>query len=109
MEESTIFAQYFGNTPQIRILDFLIEGKDFDYSMTDIAKNANVGWTSFSRIWNELIRKNMVVHTRDIGKAKLYKLNLEDTTVNKLIKLHWEVIKSETDKLFKEKKVLVKV
>ena len=109
MEESTIFAQYFGNTPQMRILDFLIEGKDFDYSMTDIAKNANVGWTSFSRIWNELIKKNMVVHTRDIGKAKLYKLNLEDTTVNKLIKLHWEVIKSETDKLFKEKKVLVKV
>lgn len=106
MEEPTIFAKYFGNTPLIRVLDFLIEGKDFDYSLTDIAKNANVGWTSFKRIWKELEKNNAVISTRNIGKAKLYKLNTKDPTIKNLVRLHWEVIKSETNKTLDKKKVV---
>lgn len=106
MEEPTIFARYFGNTPLVRILDFLIEGKDFDYSMTEIAKNANVGWTSFSRVWKDMEKMNVVKKTRNIGKARLYKLNLEDATVQKLVRMHWEIIKAETDKILAKKKVM---
>lgn len=103
MEEGTIFAGYFGNTPAVRILDFLILGKDFDYSMTEIAEGAGVGWTSFTRIWKELEKKKVIVHTREIGRAKLYKLNTRDPTIQQLVRLQWEIVKSETDKLFKEK------
>ncbi len=106
--DESIFVEYFGNTPLVRILDFLIEGKDFDYSLTDIAKNTNVGWTSFSRVWKDLESMNAVKHTRNIGRAKLYKLNLEDETVKKLVRLHWEIIKGETNKMLrKQPKVMV--
>lgn len=101
--EETIFSGYFGNTPAVRILDFLTLGKYFDDSMTEIAEGAQVGWIPFKRIWKEWEEKNVVVHTREIGRAKLYKLNTKNLTVQQLVKLHGEIVKSETDKLFKEK------
>lgn len=98
MSEQSIFVEYFGNSPLVRILNFLILGKDFDYSMTEIAEGAGVGWTSFTRAWKILVKKNAVVQTRTIGKAKLFKLNTTDPTIKKLVKLHWEIIKEETNK-----------
>lgn len=106
MKQESIFVEYFGDTPMVRILNFLILGKDFDYSMTDIAEGSHVGWTSFTRAWKELEKRNVIVRTREIGRAKLYKLKTEDPTVQKLIKLHWEIIKAETDKILGKKKML---
>ena len=106
MKQESIFVEYFGDTPMVRIINFLVLGKDFDYSMTDIANGSHVGWTSFTRAWRELEKKNVVARTRNIGRAKLYKLNTQDPTVQKLIKLHWEIIKTETDKTLGKKKVL---
>lgn len=88
MKQESIFVEYFGDTPMIRILNFLILGKDFDYSMTDIANGSHVGWTSFTRAWKELEKRKVVVHTRNVGRARLYKLNTHDTTIQKLIRLH---------------------
>jgi len=93
MNQKSIFIEIFGNSPLIRILNFLILGKDFDYSMTDIAEGSHVGWTSFTRAWGDLEKRKVVVRTRDIGRAKLYKLNTQDPTVQKIVKLHWEIIK----------------
>lgn len=107
MKQDSIFVEYFGDTPMVRVLNFLILGKDFDYSMTDIANGSHVGWTSFTRAWKELEKRNVVVKTRNIGRAKLYKLNTQDTTVQKLIKLHWDIIKTETDKMLSKRGVLV--
>ena len=107
MKQESIFEEYFGDTPMVRVLNFLILGKDFDYSMTDIANGSHVGWTSFTRAWKELGKRKVVAHTRDIGRAKLYKLNTQDPTVQKLIKLHWEIIKTETDKMLSKKKIVV--
>ena len=106
MKQESIFEEYFGDTPMVRILNFLILGKDFDYSMTEIAEGSRVGWTSFTRAWKELGRRKVVSHTRDIGRAKLYRLNTEDPTVQKLVKLHWEIIKTETDKMLGKKRLL---
>ena len=38
MEEKSVFVEYFGDYPLIRVLDFLIEGREMDYSMTEIVK-----------------------------------------------------------------------
>jgi hypothetical protein len=106
MTEESIFVEYFGSSPFVRVLNFLILGKDFDYSMTEIAEGAHVGWTSFSRVWKQLLGKNAVVPTRTIGRAKLFKLNTEDPSIKKIVKVHWELLKEETNK---ELAVCVKV
>ena len=109
MAEESIFVEYFGDTPFVRILNFIILGKDFDYSMTEIAEGAGVGWTSFTRAWKTLMENNAVVHTRDIGKAKLFKLNTNDPTIQKIVRLHWEILKAETNKHLSKTEMAIEV
>jgi len=109
MKETTIFREALGNSPVIRVLDFLIEGRGLDYSLTDIAENANIGWTTLHRIWDNLLRLNIVIPTREIGRAKLFKLNEENPAVEKLIKLYDTLLYLETEKYFtKEVDVIVR-
>ena len=97
-QEKSIFIEYFGNSPMIKVLDFLIQGEDFDYSMTEIAKNSEVGWSAFSVVFKQLLEKEIIKPTREIGNAKLFKLNTENPAVQKLIRLDEELTKIETEK-----------
>jgi len=106
MEEKSVFVEYFGNYPLIRILDFLILARDMDYSMTEIAKNSNVGWTAFLEIWPKLVKNEIVQHTRKIGNAKLFKLNLKNPWVKELIKMDKIITKIETEKTLSKKEVV---
>lgn len=99
MEEKSIFVEYFGDYPAIKILDFLIENREFDYSMTEIARNSEVGWSAFSEVWKRFVEKEIIRETRKIGNAKMYKLNTENHVVKKLIKLDAELTKFETEKI----------
>ena len=100
-ETSSVFVEYFGSSPYIKILDFLIQGQYFDYSMTEVARGAKVGWSSFTKIWDKLLDKNIIMPTRNIGNAKLFRLNKEDYFVKKLIRFDWELTKVETEKVEK--------
>ena len=106
MEEKSVFVEYFGDSPYIRVLDFLIAGQMFDYGMTEVARGAGVGWGSFTRIWAQLLEKNLIVQTRTIGNAKLFRLNKENPIVQKLIKVDWEITKLATDQLLEEDKIV---
>ena len=108
MKEITIFREALGDSPVIKVLDFLIEGRGLDYSLTDIAENAHIGWTTLHRIWDKLVQLNIVVPTREIGRAKLFKLNEENPAVERLIKLYDTLLYLETEKYFtKEIEVVV--
>src|SRR3989344_1325678 len=97
--EKSVFMEYFGDYPLIRVLDFLILGRDMDYSLTEIAKNAGVGWTAFSELWPSLVQKGIVTFTRKIGNAQLYRLNQKNPWVKELIKMDHVITQIETDKI----------
>lgn len=84
--EKTIFTQAFGDTPKVRILELLIIGKDTDYSLSDIAEGANVSWVTVLRVMPSLVKQGLVIHTRIIGKAKLFKINAKNSVAALLIK-----------------------
>tara|TARA_Y100000031_G_scaffold118970_1_gene132479 strand:- start:188 stop:526 length:339 start_codon:yes stop_codon:yes gene_type:complete len=109
MKETTIFREALGESPVIKVLDFLIEGRNLDYSLTDIAQNANIGWTTLHRVWDNLVKLKLVIPTREIGRAKLFKLNQENPAVKELIKLYDTLLYQETEKYFEKvpKKKLV--
>ena len=106
-EEKSVFLEYFGDYPLMRVLDFLIQGMDMDYSMTEIARNSGVGWSAFSEMWPNLVEKNIVVQTRKIGNAKLFKMNLKNSWVRELIKMDQIITKAETENFFKKEKLVV--
>lgn len=108
MRQSTIFRETLGDTPVIRVLDFLIEGRGLDCSLSDIAENSNIGWTTLHRIWDNLIKSGIVKPTREIGRAKLFKLNEENPAVEELIKFYDTLLYQHTEKHL-SKKVVVKI
>ena len=107
MEES-IFIRVLGDTPKIRILNYLIKYRGLDYSMSDIARNSKVGWATLSRMWNEFVKFRIVVPTREIGKAKLFKLNEKNPAVIELIDVYKKLLQQETEDYF-TKKIKIKV
>jgi len=86
------FLQEEGNTPKNRIWSFLIVHSEYDYSMKDIARYSKVGYTTLKEIWKEFKEKKIIVHTRAVGKAKMYKLNLKNPVVSKFIDYYWAVV-----------------
>lgn len=91
----TLFRKALGDTPKIRVLEFLIEGRELDYSISDIAEGAEIGRTTLFRIWEDLVKNKFIIPTRQIGNAKLYKLNLNNIFVKKLVEVFDEIILSK--------------
>ena len=88
----TLFRNTFGDTPKIRVLEFLIEGRELDYSISDIAEGAEIGRTTLFRIWDDLLKARIIKFTRQIGNAKLYKLNTNNPFVKKVVEAFDEMI-----------------
>lgn len=99
---NSIFLQVYGDNPKLRVLDFLITFQDYDYSMKDIAKQAEVGYTTLKEFWPEFVKRNIVKKTRIIGNAKMFKLNTENPEVKQFMKFYWLVIDRETDKILEK-------
>lgn len=92
-ENKSFFLMQFGDTPQLRVLDFLIDNHFFDYPMTEIARESNVSYNSIKLFFPQFIKSGIVCKTRKIGKSDYYKLNLENSFVKNLIKLDWLLTK----------------
>jgi hypothetical protein len=90
--KNSIFVEVFGNTPFIRVLDFMITYQKFDYPLTEIAKKSGVGYATLQTFWQKLLINNIVNKTRRVGKSDLYKLNTTNPAVKQLIKLDWNLI-----------------
>ncbi len=88
----TLFRHALGDTPKIRVLEFLIEGRELDYSISDIAEGAEIGRTTLFRIFNDLLNTGTIIPTREIGNAKLFKLNTKNSFVKKLVGVFDEII-----------------
>lgn len=93
-ENKSFFLMQFGDTPQLRVMDFLIENHFFDFPMTEIARGSNVSYNSIILFFNDWIKKGILVKTRKVGKSDYYKLNLENNFIKNLIKLDWMLVES---------------
>lgn len=109
MENPTsIFLRIYGDSPKLRIMDYLIVNDDYDHSMKDIAINAGIGYTTIKQFWNQLVFTGIIKHTRIIGKAKMYNLNKKNPAVEQFIKLYWTTVNMYIKKKSLTKKVMIK-
>jgi len=81
----------FEDSSIAKLLDFLTLYKDFDYPKTEISRNSGVSWKTLYRLWPLLEKYNLVVKTRQIGRATLFKLNTENPIAQALNKLALEI------------------
>ncbi|MBI2597586.1 MAG: hypothetical protein HYW50_00130 [Candidatus Diapherotrites archaeon] len=95
---SNAFLDFLGDNPNTRLLEFLITGREFDYTLTDMAKNAGISWSTLHRVFPKLQKQKIVIKTRSIGRAKLFKINLENQEVKKLVQLFDSLLVKQLEK-----------
>jgi|SRR3989344_7353403 len=94
-ENKSLFLGQFGDTPKLRVIDFLIDNHFFDFPMTEIARGANVSYNSLKLFFSDLIENGILIKTRKIGKSDYYKLNTNNLFIKNLIKLDWILTKKK--------------
>ncbi len=91
----TVFLKIFGDSPVLRVMDFLVVNEDFDYSMTDTAKLSGVGYATLKLFWGTLEKNGVVANTRNVGKAKMYRLNFANPVIKRFREFYWETTKRQ--------------
>lgn len=104
-DESTAFRELLGDTPKIRVLEYLIEGRELDHSIGDIAEGAGIDRVTLFRMWKELLNAKIIIHTRNIGNAKLFKINMENPRIRILVELFDKIINGD----FQKKKIIKQI
>lgn len=104
-DEPTIFREIFGDTPKIRVLEYLLEGRELDHSIGDIAEGAGINRVTLFRLWPEIEKSRLIIHTRNIGNAKLFRLNMKNPYVKDIIELFDKLISEGFKRASVEKEI----
>lgn len=86
-----MFKEIFGNSPQTKILDFLADHPNYDYNVSDISKNSGVSRPTVYKIIEILLKKKLIIKTRESGNSSLYKLNTKNKLVQVILKFDFEL------------------
>lgn len=89
----------FGETPVVKIMDFLIDHKGYGYSKTEIAENSDIERMTLDRHWALLEEWEFVKESGRIGSETRYKLNEENTIVRKLLEFDHEAAVYMSEKI----------
>lgn len=103
MDEESLFLEHVGDSPHMRVLQYLIEGKDFDYTLTDML-NAGVSWGTLNTLIPKFVELGLIVKTRKIGRATLYKINQENVAVKQLVQLYNQLLLERLNQLEEQAK-----
>lgn len=91
MKQESILIELFGKTPELRVIDFLLDNNIFDYTKTEIAKGARITRPTLYRFWDKLEKAGLVKKTRKINRTQLYKINLESPIIKRIMEIEMKV------------------
>lgn len=102
----SLLTKALGDSPKLRILDYLLDYKLNDFTKKEIVEALGMSKLTFYKYFKDLVELGLVTPSRKIGRATLYKINLENPIVKMLIdcetKLSLQIAEQEAEKL-KEK------
>jgi sugar-specific transcriptional regulator TrmB len=80
------FCEVYGKSLRNRFLEYLLEMRDLDFAVTDVAEDIGISKPKAYDILKNLEKENIVKKTRVVGGTQLYSLNKEDKKVKLLMK-----------------------
>jgi hypothetical protein len=99
----SLLLDFLGETPELRVLDFFIENDIFDYSMADVSRGIGMARVTIKRVFDDMVKEELITSTRKVGKAQLYNLNKSSPVVQTLLKLDMDISTQHSNQ-FTEKK-----
>jgi len=85
IDPQSVFVKTFGDTPFIRTLDHFLLFDCCEYSKNWLAKELNISRMTMDKIWKQLIDNEIIIKTRTVGRAEMYKLNKKNNSVIALL------------------------
>jgi len=80
----TLLIRMLGNSPKLRILDFFLDNPALDFCKEEAVRELGMGKLTFYKYFKDLEELGAVKVSRKFGKAKLYRINLENPVVRML-------------------------
>ena len=87
-----MFTEIFGDSPRVRLLDFLADHVDYDYTISQIQGFTDISRPTLYRLIAELETEKMISLTREVGASKFYGLNTQDEKVIGMLQFDFEAI-----------------
>jgi len=99
----------FGSNTLVKVLDFLLENRFWDYTKTDISKHSGISRTQLYRVWDQILENGLVKETRKIGATILYQANMDSPIMKNLEKLSMTIADEKNRKILQEESVEIEV
>jgi AraC-like DNA-binding protein len=73
----SLLLRTLGDSPKLRIIDFFLDNPLFDFTKKEVIDALGMSKQTFYKYFEDIERYGIVKVSRRIGKASLYKINLE--------------------------------
>jgi DNA-binding transcriptional ArsR family regulator len=105
VKRNSLLIRALGNSPKLRILDHLLDYKLNDFTKKEIIEALGMSKLAFYKYFKDLEELGLGIPSRKIGRATLYKINLENPMVRMIIqyetKLSLRIVEQEAEKMKK--------
>jgi len=87
----TILVKMFGYSPKLRILDIFLDNLYFDFSKSELVKELGMSKQTLYKNFKDLEELGIVKVSRNIGRATMYRINMDHPLVKRLDEIVNEV------------------
>ncbi|HLC68958.1 MAG TPA: hypothetical protein VJH24_03900 [Candidatus Bilamarchaeaceae archaeon] len=94
-----MLAEIFKQHSMAKILEYLIEFPEIDFSKADVARECDLQWQTVNEVFPLLEKWGLVEKSRSIGRAELYKVNESSKALQYLHKFALQVAAVEADEI----------
>ncbi|HEX2021907.1 MAG TPA: winged helix-turn-helix domain-containing protein [Candidatus Thermoplasmatota archaeon] len=81
------FTPVFGDAPHARVLDYLLDHKKADHTITEIARGASVARPTVYKVVDDLLGLGVIHETRVVGNSRFFALNARSRAVRELARV----------------------
>ncbi len=83
----SLLLKAFGYTPKLRIMDIFMTNPYFDFSRSELVRELRMSKQTLYKNFEDLEELGIVKVSRRIGRASLYKVNMQHQLVKKLYEM----------------------
>lgn len=98
MMEKSLLLESIGDTPVLRVIDFLLENSLYDYPKNQIAKGAGLSRAALFNNWKRLEFMGVVKESGRQGRTRRYALNRASAIARLFEKLEMGLIERAAGK-----------
>jgi len=104
-EYHSLLLKTLGDSPKLRIIDFFLDNPLFDFTKKEVIEALGMSKQTFYKYFADIEKYGIVRVSRRIGRANLYKINLENPMIKMLkeyeTQLSLQIAEQEAEKMKK--------